>query len=117
MLNYDNAIAVSEPTERHNYIYALLNIYGRQFRPNHFCWRYFRRHRRKYENCKIIPFITEACEYTNTFLEFNPKRSIILNIDLHHLTFKDIHDIRNSFRLFAKRLLRMTTLYKWRNDR
>ncbi|HWT73361.1 MAG TPA: UDP-N-acetylmuramate--L-alanine ligase [Mobilitalea sp.] len=50
-------------------------------------------------------FITEACEYTNTFLQFNPKRSIILNIDEDHLDFfKDLADIRNSFHTFAKRL-------------
>ncbi|HWT27545.1 MAG TPA: UDP-N-acetylmuramate--L-alanine ligase [Mobilitalea sp.] len=50
-------------------------------------------------------FITEACEYTNTFLEFYPKRSIILNIDADHLDFfKDLDDIRNSFHKFAKRL-------------
>ncbi|MDF2537516.1 MAG: murC [Herbinix sp.] len=50
-------------------------------------------------------FITEACEYTNSFLEFNPTRSIILNIDEDHLDyFKDLADIRNSFHLFAKRL-------------
>lgn len=50
-------------------------------------------------------FIVEACEYTNTFLQFYPKRSIILNIDADHLDFfKDIDDIRNSFHLFAKRL-------------
>ena len=50
-------------------------------------------------------FIVEACEYTNTFLEFNPKRSIILNIEEDHLDFfKDIHEIRNSFHLFAKKL-------------
>lgn len=50
-------------------------------------------------------FITEACEYTNTFLEFYPKRSIILNIDADHLDFfKDLQDIRNSFHKFAKRL-------------
>lgn len=50
-------------------------------------------------------FITEACEYTNTFLEFYPKRSIILNVDEDHLDFfKDLADIRNSFHLFAKRL-------------
>lgn len=50
-------------------------------------------------------FITEACEYTNTFLEFNPKRSIILNIDADHLDFfKDLEDIRNSFHKFALRL-------------
>ncbi len=50
-------------------------------------------------------FIIEACEYTNTFLEFYPKRGIILNIDADHLDFfKDLEDIRNSFHLFAKRL-------------
>jgi UDP-N-acetylmuramate--alanine ligase len=50
-------------------------------------------------------FIIEACEYTNTFLEFHPKRSIILNIDADHLDFfKDLQDIRNSFHAFAKLL-------------
>jgi UDP-N-acetylmuramate--alanine ligase len=50
-------------------------------------------------------FILEACEYTNTFLHFNPKRSVILNIDADHLDFfKDLQDIRNSFHLFAKKL-------------
>ena len=50
-------------------------------------------------------FITEACEYTNSFLEFSPKISIILNIDADHLDFfKDLDDIRNSFRLFAEKL-------------
>ena len=50
-------------------------------------------------------FITEACEYTNTFLHFNPKRAVILNVDADHLDFfKDLEDIRNSFHLFAKRL-------------
>jgi UDP-N-acetylmuramate--alanine ligase len=50
-------------------------------------------------------FIIEACEYTNTFLEFNPNRAIILNIDADHLDFfKDLEDIRNSFHLFSERL-------------
>lgn len=50
-------------------------------------------------------FLTEACEYTNSFLDFFPKISIILNIDADHLDFfKDIDDIRHSFRLFAQRL-------------
>ena len=48
-------------------------------------------------------FITEACEYTNSFLSFFPTISIILNIDADHLDFfKDIDDIRHSFRLFAE---------------
>ena len=47
-------------------------------------------------------FVTEACEYTNSFLHFFPKISIILNIDADHLDFfKDLDDIRNSFRRFA----------------
>ncbi|WP_167955646.1 UDP-N-acetylmuramate--L-alanine ligase [Anaerosporobacter faecicola] len=50
-------------------------------------------------------FLIEACEYTNSFLKFNPKYSIILNIEEDHLDFfKDINDIRHSFHLFAKRL-------------
>ncbi|MDC7290575.1 UDP-N-acetylmuramate--L-alanine ligase [Blautia schinkii] len=50
-------------------------------------------------------FVTEACEYTNSFLSFFPKISIILNMDADHLDFfKDIDDIRNSFRRFAELL-------------
>ena len=50
-------------------------------------------------------FITEACEYTNSFLSLFPKISIILNIDADHLDFfKDIQDIRNSFQKFTKLL-------------
>ena len=48
-------------------------------------------------------FITEACEYTNSFLSFNPTAGIILNIEEDHLDFfKDINDIRSSFRKFAQ---------------
>lgn len=48
-------------------------------------------------------FITEACEYTNSFLKFYPTVEIILNIEEDHMDFfKDINDIRNSFRKFAK---------------
>lgn len=56
-------------------------------------------------------FITEACEYTNSFLHFYPKIGIILNIDEDHLDFfKDLDDIRHSFRLFAERLTPAGTL-------
>lgn len=48
-------------------------------------------------------FLTEACEYTDSFLSFHPKISIILNIEEDHLDyFKDIHHIRESFHKFAK---------------
>ena len=47
--------------------------------------------------------ITEACEYTNSFLSFKPKMAIILNVAADHLDFfKDLDDIRHSFRKFAE---------------
>ncbi len=50
-------------------------------------------------------FLTEACEYTNSFLHMFPKIGIILNIDEDHLDFfKNLEDIRNSFHKFAKLL-------------
>ena len=50
-------------------------------------------------------FITEACEYMNSFLEFRPTKGVILNIDEDHLDFfKDINDIRNSFHQFARQI-------------
>ena len=50
-------------------------------------------------------FVTEACEYTNSFLSFFPNMEVILNIEEDHLDFfKDINDIRHSFRLFAEKL-------------
>ena len=48
-------------------------------------------------------FVTEACEYTNSFLSFYPKVGVILNVEEDHLDFfKDIDDILNSFHEFAK---------------
>lgn len=48
-------------------------------------------------------FITEACEYTNSFLHFHPKYSIITSVEAEHLDFfKDIDDIRRSFHEFAR---------------
>ncbi len=50
-------------------------------------------------------FVTEACEYTNSYLSFFPKLAVILNIEEDHLDFfKDINDIRHSFRRFASLL-------------
>ena len=50
-------------------------------------------------------FVAEACEYTNSFLSFNPTMNIILNVKEDHLDFfKDIDDIRHSFRKFAELL-------------
>lgn len=56
-------------------------------------------------------FVAEACEYTNSFLSFNPTINIILNVKEDHLDFfKDIDDIRNSFKLFTERLPKDGTL-------
>ena len=50
-------------------------------------------------------FVVEADEYTNSFLNFFPKISIILNIEEDHPDFfKDLADIRSSFRKFAELL-------------
>ena len=47
--------------------------------------------------------VMEACEYTNSFLRFFPKHAIILNIEADHLDFfKDLDDIRHSFRKYME---------------
>lgn len=50
-------------------------------------------------------FVTEACEYMDSFLELKPKIEIILNIDSDHLDyFKDIEHITQSFEKFINLL-------------
>ncbi len=47
-------------------------------------------------------FVTEACEYTNSFLKFYPTIALITNIEADHLDFfSGIEEIRESFRRFA----------------
>jgi len=47
-------------------------------------------------------FITEACEYVESFLKFFPFIGVIVNIDEDHLDyFKDINHIKEAFRKFA----------------
>lgn len=47
-------------------------------------------------------FVAEACEYTNSFLHFLPKIGVIMNIEEDHLDFfRDLDDIRKSFKEFA----------------
>lgn len=49
--------------------------------------------------------IMESCEYYNSFLALNPTVAIILNIEADHLDFfKDLEDIKHSFRQFAARV-------------
>lgn len=48
-------------------------------------------------------FVTEACEYTNSFLKFYPTIALITNIEEDHLDFfTGIEMIRESFRSFAE---------------
>lgn len=48
-------------------------------------------------------FITEACEYSNSFLQFHPNINVVLNIEEDHLDFfKDIHEIRRSFKQYLE---------------
>lgn len=50
-------------------------------------------------------FLTEACEYTNSFLSFFPTIEVILNIKADHLDFfKDLDDIRHSFKQYISLL-------------
>lgn len=50
-------------------------------------------------------FVTEACEYCDSFLNFNPRIGIILNIEEDHMDyFKDINHIRSSFYRFAQKI-------------
>lgn len=47
-------------------------------------------------------FVTEACEYTNSFLSFFPSVAVITNIDEDHLDFfSGIEEIIESFRKYA----------------
>ncbi|MCR5416899.1 MAG: UDP-N-acetylmuramate--L-alanine ligase [Pseudobutyrivibrio sp.] len=47
-------------------------------------------------------FITEACEYTNSYHSFFPKYNIILNVEADHLDFfKNLENYRASFKKFA----------------
>ena len=46
--------------------------------------------------------VVESCEYYNSFHNFFPTVAVVLNIDADHLDFfKDLDDLKNSFRKFA----------------
>lgn len=48
-------------------------------------------------------FITEACEYQNSFLSLQPTLGIVLNIEPDHLDFfKNMKEINNSFEKFLE---------------
>ena len=48
-------------------------------------------------------FIFEACEYMDSFLDFNPSAAVILNIEMDHVDyFHSIEQMRESYASFAK---------------
>lgn len=50
-------------------------------------------------------FVTEACEYMDSFLNLKPSIGVILNIDSDHLDyFKDMDHIVKSFRTFVEQI-------------
>jgi UDP-N-acetylmuramate--alanine ligase len=47
-------------------------------------------------------FIFEACEYMDSFLDFNPNVAVLLNAEMEHVDyFKSIEQIRDSFKKYA----------------
>ena len=47
--------------------------------------------------------ILESCEYCNSFHSFFPTVAVILNVEADHLDFfKDLEDVKHSFRTFAE---------------
>ena len=52
-------------------------------------------------------FILEACEYVESFLKFNPKSAVVLNIDNDHLDyFKTFDNVVNAFNKYVALLPR-----------
>jgi UDP-N-acetylmuramate--alanine ligase len=46
--------------------------------------------------------VLESCEYFNSFHSFSPTIAVVLNVDADHLDFfKDLEDVKASFRKFA----------------
>ena len=49
-------------------------------------------------------FVFEACEYMDSFLDFNPTLAVVLNVGMDHPDyFKDLKQIRTSFLNYARR--------------
>lgn len=62
-------------------------------------------------------FVTEACEYTNSFLKFFPTVALITNIEEDHLDFfTGIEMIRDSFRKFAELTRGIGKVVVWGED-
>ncbi len=63
-------------------------------------------------------FVTEACEYTNSFLKFYPTVALITNIEEDHLDFfSGIEEIRESFAKFAMLTKDKGSVVAWGEDK
>ena len=61
--------------------------------------------------------VMESCEYYNSFLSFYPTIAVILDIEADHLDFfKDLDDIKTSFRKFASLVPADGTIIANRDD-
>lgn len=50
-------------------------------------------------------FVTEACEYSGSFLKFFPDLAVILNVEFDHADyFRDIGHVKETFRQFASQV-------------
>lgn len=50
-------------------------------------------------------FVAEACEYDRSFLDLYPEIAVITNIEADHLDcYKDINDIKNTFKKFVRHI-------------
>lgn len=50
-------------------------------------------------------FVVEACEYDRSFLRLAPTHALVTNVDADHLDYyRDLEEIREAFRAFARRL-------------
>jgi len=51
---------------------------------------------------KEVHFIFEACEYMDSFLDFNPNIAVILNVEMDHVDyFHSLDQVKNSYRAYA----------------
>lgn len=56
-------------------------------------------------------FVCEACEYVESFLEFFPSDTVILNIEEDHLDYyRDIEHIKSAFYKFAEKTERLVVI-------
>lgn len=62
-------------------------------------------------------FVFEACEYKDSFLDFNPTLAVILNVGMDHVDyFHSMEQVRASFRAFAGRALACGGRALWNAD-